>query len=86
MAVGHKTGGRLKGTPNRRTAAVEAAAQAVAERFKAEVPSAFDGDGVSYLQVVYRNPALPEPVRIDAAAKAARYERPALSTVAVQQD
>src|ERR1700742_1237891 len=85
MAAGHKTGGRVKGTPNRRTAAVEAAARAVAERFKAEVPTAFDGDGVAYLQTVYRDPSAPQELRLDAAAKAARFERPTLAAIAVQQ-
>ena len=82
---GPQTGGRVKGTPNRRTAAVEAAARAVAERFKAEVPTAFDGDGVAYLQTVYRDPSAPQELRLDAAAKAARFERPTLAAVAVQQ-
>ena len=53
--------------------------QVVAAKFKGEIPDAFDGDGVAYLQTVYRNPALPVGVRIDAAAKSARYERPALA-------
>jgi hypothetical protein len=85
MAAGHKTGGRVKGTPNRRTAAVEAAARAVAERFKAEVPTAFEGDGVAYLQIVYRDPHQPTELRMDAAARAARFERPTLAAIAVQQ-
>jgi len=85
MAAGHKTGGRVKGTPNKRTAAVEAAARAVAERFKAEVPNAFEGDGVAYMQSVYRDPSFSHELRLDAAAKAARFERPTLAAVAVQQ-
>ena len=85
MAAGHKTGGRVKGTPNRRTAAVEAAGRAVAERFKAEVPNAFEGDGVAYMQSVYRDPSFSHELRLDAAAKAARFERPTLAAVAVQQ-
>src|SRR6476659_7249044 len=85
MAAGHKTGGRVKGTPNRRTAAVEAAARTVAERFKAEVPNAFEGDGVAYMQSVYRDPSFPQELRLEAAAKAARFERPTLAAIAVQQ-
>jgi hypothetical protein len=53
--------------------------QAVAERLKETVPHAFEGDGVAFLQTVYRNPTLPLSVRLDAAAKAARFERPMLS-------
>jgi len=64
---------------------VEAVARAVAERFKAEVPTAFDGDGVAYLQTVYRDPSVPLELRLNAAAKAARFERPTLAAVAVQQ-
>jgi hypothetical protein len=67
------------GAKNRRTIAIETAMQVVTAKFKDEVPAAFDGDGVAYLQTVYRDPVLPVDVRIDAAAKAARYERPALA-------
>jgi hypothetical protein len=67
------------GAKNKRTVAIEAAMQVVAAKFKDEVPAAFEGDGVAYLQTVYRDPALPVDVRIDAAAKAARYERLALA-------
>ena len=81
MAAGKKTGGRTAGTPNRRTAAVEAAMQVVAAQFKEAVPAAFDGDGVCYLQTVYRDPAQPTELRMDAAAKAARFERPTLAAV-----
>src|SRR6478672_8170844 len=85
VAAGHTTGGRVKGTPNRRTAAVEAAARGVAERFKAEVPTAFDGDGVAFLQTVYRDPHQPTELRMDAAARAPRFERPTLAAIAVQR-
>jgi hypothetical protein len=64
---------------------VEAAARAVAERFKAEVPNAFEGDGVAYMQSVYRDPSFSHELRLDAAAKAARFERPTLAAIAVQQ-
>jgi hypothetical protein len=53
--------------------------QAVAVKFAEAVPDAFEGDGVAFLQTVYKNPALPLSVRLDAAAKAARFERPMLS-------
>ena len=50
MRGGKRAGsGRPAGAKNKRTVAVEAAARAVAERFKAEVPTAFEGDGVAYL-------------------------------------
>jgi hypothetical protein len=71
--------GRPAGAKNKRTAAIEAAALVVVERFKAEVPMAFDGDGVAFLQVVYRDPGQPIELRLDAAKAASRYERPALA-------
>jgi hypothetical protein len=80
MRGGKREGsGRPSGAKNKRTAAIEAAAQAVAERFKTEVPTAFDGDGVAFLQVVYRDPDQPIELRLDAAKAASRYERPALA-------
>jgi hypothetical protein len=53
--------------------------QAVAERLKETVPHAFEGDGVAFLQTVYKDPSYPLSTRLDAAAKAARFERPVLS-------
>ena len=85
MAAGKKTGGRKAGVPNKRTREVEAAMEVVAAQFKRQVPEAFDGDGVAFLQTVYRNPGVAVEVRIDAAAKAARFERPTLSAVAVRE-
>ncbi len=59
--------------------------QVVAEKLKQVVPGAFEGDGVAYLQTVYRDPHQPTELRMDAAAKAARFERPTLAAIAVQQ-
>jgi hypothetical protein len=85
MRGGKREGsGRPAGAKNKRTAAIEAAAQAVAVRFKAEVPMAFDGDGVAFLQVVYRDPGQPIELRLDAAKAAARFERPALNAAVVK--
>src|SRR6476661_3735635 len=77
--------GRPTGARNRRTVAVERAMKVVAERLKQAVPDAFEGDGVAYLQTVYRDPHQPTELRMDAAAKAARFERPTLAAIAVQQ-
>ena len=52
----------------------------VAEEFAEAVPDAFTGDGVAFLQTVYKDPKLPLAVRMDAAAKAARFERPMLAS------
>jgi hypothetical protein len=77
--------GRPKGAKNQRTVAVEQAMQAVAEKLKQAVPEAFEGDGIAYMQSVYRDPSFPQELRLDAAAKAARFERPTLAAIAVRQ-
>jgi hypothetical protein len=59
--------------------------QVMAEKLKQAVPDAFEGDGVAYMQSVYRDPSFSHELRLDATAKAARFERPTLAAVAVQQ-
>ena len=59
--------------------------EVVAEKLKQVVPNAFEGDAVAYMQTVYRDPSFSQELRLDAAAKAARFERPTLTAVAVQQ-
>ena len=54
-------------------------------RFEIQHPDAFPGDAVSLLQCIYRDQSLPLDVRIDAAGKAARFERPTLAAVAVRE-
>jgi hypothetical protein len=76
--------GRPPGRKNLRTREIEAAMAAVGAAFKEAVPEAFDGDGVALLQTIYRNPSIPMAIRIDAASKAARYERPSLMAVATK--
>ena len=67
-----------------RTREVEAAMKAVADEFAEAVPDAFAGDGVAFLQTVYKDPKLPLSIRMDAAAKAARFERPMLASTNVR--
>jgi hypothetical protein len=45
------------------------------------VEGAFEGDALAYLTSIYKDPAKPENLRIDAAKVAIRYERPALAPV-----
>ena len=81
MQGGRREGaGRPRGAKNKRTPEVEAAMKAAVANFAEVVPDAFAGDGVAFLQVVYKNPSMPLAVRLDAAAKAARFERPMLAT------
>jgi hypothetical protein len=54
--------------------------KAVADGFAEAVPDAFAGDGVAFLQTVYKDPQFPIGMRMDAAAKAARFERPMLAS------
>ena len=42
---------------------------------------AFKGDGVAMLQAIYKNPNFPAEMRMEAATRAARYERHALTAV-----
>ena len=74
-----KTGGRQKGTPNKKTAALK---QAVVEAVGA-LPDAFEGDSYAFLATVYKNQALPLGVRLDAAKTAIVYERLRLANVAM---
>jgi hypothetical protein len=58
--------------------------QEIAVKFAEAVPMAFAGDGVAFLQTIYKDPSQPLSVRIDAASKAARFERPMLSNTNVR--
>ena len=69
----------LRGAKNKRTREIEAAMIAVAVKFAETVPDGFEGDGVAFLQTVYKTPPLQLQVRSDTAAKAARFERLMLS-------
>jgi hypothetical protein len=69
--------GRPKGSKNKATLALEAATRKAA----ASIDGAFEGDAHAFLQAVYRNPEVPLEIRIMAAGKALRVEKPALSAV-----
>jgi hypothetical protein len=70
---------------NRLTAKNKAAIKEVVERFEAQVPAAFAGDSIAFLQCIYRDPNQELAVRLDAAKAAARFERPSLSAVATRE-
>lgn len=67
--------GRPKGSRNKASLALEAAAREAAE----SIDEAFEGDAHAFLAAVYRNPAVPLELRIMAASRALRVEKPALS-------
>src|SRR4051794_13326063 len=76
MAAGRKTGGRQKGTPNKRTLKLQALAAPVQ-----------GGDSpLEFLTGIYRNTALPLELRVDAAAKAAPLVHPRLGGSTLKGD
>jgi hypothetical protein len=77
-----KTGGRRRGAKNKRTLARErATAEANVKVTDALGADAFEGDAHAFLTAVYRNPALPMNLRVDAAKAAIGYEKPRLASV-----
>ena len=67
--------GRPPGSKNKKTLAMEEAAR----RAVAEIDEAFDGDAHAFLQAVYKNPDVPLEIRIMAASRALRVEKPVLA-------
>ena len=81
MRGGRREGaGRPQGARNKRTVEAEEAMKAVVQEFSAAVPDAFAGDAVAFLQTIYKDPRIPLRARLNAAAKAARFERPTSAT------
>jgi hypothetical protein len=79
MAQGHKTGGRQKGTRNRKTALLEEKGrEALAEVLGA---NAFEGDAHSLLIAIYKDESRPIELRFEAAKAAIRFEKPALAAL-----
>jgi hypothetical protein len=85
---GHpKTGGRRRGTPNKRTVEREQAAAAAASKIAVALgEDAFDGDAHAFLMAVYKNDRLPVELRMDAARAAIGYEKPRLAAVEAKVD
>lgn len=83
MARGGKRegAGRRKGTTNQRIKRLRSVMREVAIKFGAAVPDAFEGDGHAFMVAVYKHPDIPLEVRLDAASKAARYEKPTLQAI-----
>jgi hypothetical protein len=80
---GERRGGRKKGTPNRRTAALKTAEQTLA----AGVNDARAGglEPLDYLLSIMRDPTADPHLRLVAARASAPYRHPALQAVRVQQ-
>jgi hypothetical protein len=82
MARGFKTGGRIKGSKNKRTLLLEGAARQLQDDAKRILgDETFEGDAHALLALIYKNASLPLAVRLDAAKAAIRYENPAMTAV-----
>ena len=79
---GERRGGRTKGTPNKRTAALEEAVQLEAQVLaEALGEDCFPGDAHALLLAVYKDKRNPVELRVDAAKAALPYEKPRLQSV-----
>jgi hypothetical protein len=82
MARGFKTGGRQKGSKNKRTLLLEERTRALLDNAKEIIGSEpFDGDAHAFLILTYKDKSLPLNLRLDAAKAAIRFEKPALTAV-----
>jgi hypothetical protein len=81
---GERRGGRQAGTPNKRTAALARAQAESSEKVtQALGPAAFDGDALSFLQLIYRDATQAVETRLHAAKAAVAYEMPRLQSIAM---
>lgn len=78
---GERRGGRQKGTPNKRSIALEEKVREAASIIESTLPEAFKGDAHALLMTVYKDPTHPIPLRIDAAKAAISFEKPKLAAV-----
>lgn len=86
MALGRKTGGRKKGTLNKRTQQSRVALKRAEAILREKIPGLFEGDAHAFLMAVYKNPNLDTRTRLEAARVAVSYEKPALSRVEQKTD
>lgn len=87
MRGGKREGaGRKPGSKNKLTAERLAASQAAATAIEKAIPEAFTGDAHALLMMVYKNPAEPMPIRVDAAKAALKVEKPALQSIAAKTE
>jgi hypothetical protein len=87
MRGGRRPGaGRPKGAINKRTEALAEAVAVTAATLKDTIPDAFTGDAHALLMALYKDPANPLTLRMEAARAAIRYEKPALAALQVGGD
>jgi hypothetical protein len=82
MARGFKTGGRQKGSKNKRTLFLEEHTRALIDNAKEIIGgNLFEGDAHAFLMLTYKDKTLPHNLRVDAAKAAIRFEKPALTAI-----
>ena len=83
-----KTGGRVKGTPNKQESPIARALREAREKALQEARDsvATEQDAHSLLRMVYLDTTLPIEVRIDAAKAAIGYELPKLNAIDARID
>jgi hypothetical protein len=83
MALGKKTGGRRKGSKNKKSPEHRRALEQASAKFEEAMPGAFSGDAHAFLTMIYKDPSQPLHDRINAAGKALPFEKPRLQATAV---
>lgn len=83
---GKKTGGRQKGTPNKRNTQLLEQRDKAALILEKTIPNAFKGDAHTYLMAIYKDPAVDKAIRLDAAKAAAPYEKSKLASTELKGD
>ena len=78
--------GRPAGARNKRTLAAEVKAREVAAVIEHALDEPFLGDAHALLVAIYKDPAQPIELRIEAAGKAIRFEKPILASIEVQAE
>ena len=82
MARGFKTGGRQKGSKNKRTLLLEERTRALIDNAKEIIGGdLFEGDAHTFLMLTYKDKSLAHNLRLDAAKAAIRFEKPALTAI-----
>jgi hypothetical protein len=82
MARGFKTGGRQKGSKNKRTLLQEERTRTLIDNAKEIIGGdLFEGDAHAFLMLTYQDKSLPHNLRLDAAKVAIRFEKPALTAI-----
>jgi hypothetical protein len=82
MARGFKTGGRKKGSKNKRALLLQERTRALLDNAKEIIGGdLFEGDAHTFLMLTYKDKSLPHNLRLDAAKAAIRFEKPALTAI-----